>query len=456
MAEMDSFKIPSYAPTGFHLLSKPTGAICNLDCKYCFFLSKEALYPGSNFRMNDDMLDKYIKQLLESHTAPEVNVAWQGGEPMLMGIDFFKKSVELVDKYKRPDQRIMHSIQTNGVLIDDEWAEFFHKNKYLVGLSVDGPKEIHDEFRVNKGGKGTFDQVMRGWQFLVKHNVEFNILCTLHSANINKPLEVYKFFRDEMKAEYLQFIPIIERATEETLPVANQGWSERPGGERPLYIQKGDIVTERSVKAEEYGDFYISIFEEWVRRDVGKVYIQMFDVTLGTHVGQYSLCIHSPNCGTALAMEHNGDMYSCDHFVEPDYMLGNINDTHMIELVASAKQKKFGTDKQDTLPKYCRDCSVKFSCNGGCPKDRFINTPDGEAGLNYLCAGYKNFFNHVTKPMQTMAELIKKGRFADEIMEIYNQGDQKVMHLFETTGRNDMCPCGSGKKFKHCHGINIE
>ena len=454
MSEKDIFKIPAYAPAAFHLLSKPTGAICNLDCKYCFFLSKEALYPGSKFRMDDDMLEMYIKQLLESHTAPEVNVAWQGGEPTLMGLDFFKRSVELVNKYKRPDQKILHSIQTNGVLIDEEWAKFFNENNYLVGLSVDGPKEIHDEFRVNKGGKGTFDQVMHGWENLVKHKVEFNILCTLHSANVDKPLEVYKFFRDEMKAEYLQFIPIIERATDATLSNANEGWSERPGGERPLYVQKGDLVTERSVKPEQYGNFYISIFEEWVRRDVGKIYVQMFDVTLGTHVGQYSLCIHSPTCGTALAMEHNGDMYSCDHFVEPDYLLGNIKDTHMIELVSSAKQKKFGTDKLDTLPKYCRECNVRFSCNGGCPKDRFINTPDGEPGLNYLCAGYKSFFNHVDKPMRTMAELIKTGRYADEIMDIYRKGHEKIKNLFANTGRNDLCPCGSGKKFKNCHGNN--
>ena len=219
-----------------------------------------------------------------------------------------------------------------------------------------------------------------------------------------------------------------------------------------MYTQKGDIVTGRSVKPEQYGKFYISIFEEWVRRDVGKIFVQMFDVTLGTHVGHYSLCIHSPTCGTALAMEHNGDMYSCDHFVEPDYLLGNINDEHMIELVSSAKQKKFGNDKLDTLPKYCRECEVKFSCNGGCPKDRFINTPDGEPGLNYLCAGYKLFFNHVDKPMKTMADLIKKGKYADEIMDIYRKGDKKVMELFAATGRNDLCPCGSGKKFKNCHG----
>jgi len=426
MAKRNSYNIPASAPAAFHLLSKPTGAICNLNCKYCFFLSKEALYPGSNFRMDEDTLEVYISQLLESHKSPNVNVAWQGGEPMLMGLDFFKTSIELVNKYKRPEQNILHTIQTNGILIDDEWAKFFKENNYLVGLSVDGPKEMHDAFRVNKGGKGTFDQVMEGWRSLVKYNVDCNVLCTLHSANAEKPLEVYRFFRDEMKAEYLQFIPIIERATEDTLPIANRGWGQNYGADRPLYVQKGNIVTNRSIKPKQYGNFYIEIFEEWVRKDVGKIFIQMFDVTLGTHVGEYSLCIHSPTCGTALAMEHNGDMYSCDHFVEPDYLLGNINDTNMMEIISSEKQMKFGTDKKDTLPDYCNKCSVKFSCNGGCPKDRFVTTPDGEPGLNYLCEGYKMFFSHVNKPMRIMAELINNGRYADEIVGIYRNEDERA------------------------------
>lgn len=419
-------KVSHYIPTDFHLLAKPTGAVCNLDCKYCFFLSKEALYPESNFRMSDDLLDKYIRQLLESNSNPEVNIAWQGGEPMLMGIDFFKTSIELSDKYKRPEQKIIHSMQTNGTLINDEWAEFFKQNNYLIGLSIDGPKEIHDKFRINKGGKGTFDQVMIGWEKLVKHNVDYNILCTLHSANIGKPLQVYKFFRDEIKVEFIQFIPIIERATSEILPLANQGWSVHPGSSRLLYVQKGNMVTDRSVKPEQFGNFYISIFEEWVRKDVGKVFVQMFDVTLGSYVGLYSLCIHSPACGKALAMEHNGDMYSCDHFVEPDYFLGNLNDRHMMEIVSSENQIKFGTAKLDSLPGYCLKCNVRFSCNGGCPKDRFINTPDGEEGLNYLCEGYKKFFNHVNKPMQIMADLISKNRYADEIMSIYEANDAEM------------------------------
>jgi uncharacterized protein len=414
---------PENAPPAFHLLTKPTGAICNLDCKYCFFLSKEMLYPGSRFRMADEMLEIYIKQLLESHRTPEVTVAWQGGEPTLMGLDFFKRTVELVDQYKKPNQRINYTIQTNGTQLDEAWAIFFKQHNYLVGLSVDGPRELHDAYRVNKGGEGSFAQVMRGWELLMKHQVEVNILCTVHAANQDHPLEVYRFFRDELGAQFIQFIAIVERATRETLPIANEGWSERPGGERPLYVQSGSLVTERSVQPEKYGRFLIDIFEEWVQRDVGEVYVQIFDVTLGSWVGQHNLCIFAPTCGNALALEHNGDLYSCDHFVEPDYLLGNIKETHMIELVASDQQRKFGQDKMTTLPRYCQECEVRFACHGGCPKNRFIKTPGGEPGLNYLCAGYKSFFKHVNRPMKIMAALLRQGRPPAEIMTIYTKED---------------------------------
>ncbi|HCB49176.1 MAG TPA: anaerobic sulfatase maturase, partial [Chloroflexi bacterium] len=288
--------MPQNAPPAYHLLVKPTGAICNLDCKYCFFLSKEMLYPGSRFRMADELLETYIRQLLESHRIPEVTIAWQGGEPTLMGLDFFKRSVELAEKYKKPGQRISHTMQTNGTKLDDDWCAFFKAHDFLIGLSVDGPKEIHDTYRVNKGGEGSFDQVMRGWEYLRKHEVEYNILCTVHAANADFPLEVYRFFRDELETQFVQFIPIIERATADFLPLANQGWSERVGGERPLYIQDGHLVTERSVQAEQYGRFLVEIFEEWVRHDVGQVYVQLFDVTLGSWVGQHNLCIFSPTC----------------------------------------------------------------------------------------------------------------------------------------------------------------
>jgi uncharacterized protein len=446
----------SQAPLAFHLLAKPTGAVCNLDCKYCFFLSKEMLYPGSRFRMADELLETYIRQLLEAHQqVPEVIIAWQGGEPTLMGLDFFKRSIELVEKYRQPGQTILHTIQTNGTKIDGDWAAFFKQHNFLVGLSVDGPQPLHDFYRVNKGGSGSFDQVMRGYHYLIKHGVDVNILCTVHAANADHPLEIYHYFRDELKAQYMQFIPIVERATVETLPLANQGWSERVGGDRPLYTQIGDLVTERSVKPEQYGRFLTAIFDEWVRRDVGKVFVQSFDAALANWIGQPSLCIFQPTCGNALALEHNGDLYSCDHFVEPGFLLGNIQETHLIDLVASDQQRKFGQDKWDSLPKYCRDCEVLFACYGECPRNRFIHTPDGEPGLNYLCAGYKLFFNHIDRPMRIMADLLHRGRYADEVMNILAMEEmQKIKQAMDQARPNDPCPCGSGKKFHKCHGRN--
>ncbi|MGB3715072.1 MAG: anaerobic sulfatase maturase [Candidatus Promineifilaceae bacterium] len=473
---------PDQAPPYFHVLAKPTGAICNLDCKYCFFLSKEALYPGSPFRMTDDVMEAYVKQIIESQQAPQVTLAWQGGEPTLMGLDFFRQVMAVVEKYARPGMTINHTIQTNGTKLNDEWCEFFRQHNFLVGLSLDGPKEMHDAYRVDKRGEGTFDQVWAAAQLLQRHEVEFNILCTVHAANGDHPLEVYRFFRDELGTDFIQFIPIIERATPDLLPIANIGWGDydkgsdsvgadprvRPVGQeltiaksskRPLYTTQGNLVTERSVKAEQWGNFLIVIFDEWVRNDVGKVFVQLFDSSLGSWVGQgASLCIHRETCGDALALEHNGDLYSCDHFVEPDYLLGNIKTDHMIELVASDQQRKFGNDKRDTLPRYCVECPVRFACHGGCPRNRFIKTPDGDEGLNYLCAGYKTFFTHVDRPMKIMAQLLRSRRYADEVMGIMvdeergasigTPGQQPV----EKVGRNEPCPCGSGKKYKHCHG----
>ena len=393
-------QVPPNSPPAFHLLAKPRGAICNLDCKYCFYLAKEDLYAGSKFRMSDEMLDAYIRQLIEAHRVPEVTVAWQGGEPTLMGLDFFRRSIELEKKYCKPGMTIQNTIQTNGTLINDDWAKFFKENNFLVGLSIDGPREMHDFYRIDKQGEPTFDRVIRGLDFLQKHGVEWNALTTVHHANGDHPVEVYCFLRDDCKAQFIQLIPIVERK------YATTG--------------KPDGVTERSVTAEQYGKFLVGVFEEWVRRDVGTVYVQMFDVALANWFGEPSgLCVHSKTCGGALAIEHNGDMYSCDHFVEPKYKLGNIAEKHMLQLVASEQQLKFGQDKYDTLPKYCRECEVLFACHGGCPKDRFILTPDGEAGLNYLCAGYKIFFNHVNKPMQVMTELLDRNLAPAEIMKNY-------------------------------------
>ena len=433
------------APPQFHLLAKPSGSTCNLDCTYCFFLSKEALYPNARSRMSDDTLEQYIRQLLESHQTPTVTVAWQGGEPTLMGLDFFKLSVEYVEKHRRPDQEIQYTFQTNGVLLDDDWCAFFKQHNFLVGLSVDGPEDIHNTYRVDRGGKGTFKQVMRGLGYLKKHEVDFNILCTVNAANQYRGREVYEFFRDELGATWIQFIPIVERATAETLPIANQGWSERPGGQRLLYTQTGDRVTERSVGGEQYGQFLVDIFEEWVRHDVGNIYVQIFDVTLHAYFGQYLLCIHAPTCGYGPALEYNGDLYACDHFVEPDFLLGNIHETHMLELVASPEQRRFGDNKRDLLTQQCQNCEVRPLCNGGCPKDRFILSRDGEPGHNYLCDGLYRFFSHVRPAMEIMALLVQRKQPAARVMEWVAAEDAK-------RGRNALCPCGSGKKFKHCHG----
>lgn len=403
-------------PRTFHLLAKPTGAVCNLDCIYCYYLSKETLYPGSPFRMTDEVLGGYIAQLLEANVAPEVQIAFQGGEPTLMGLEFFERAVKLARIHRKPDQSLAFSLQTNGTRIDEAWCEFFKRNKFLVGLSIDGPKEVHDTFRLNKGGNGTFDRVLEAWGLMKQYGVDVNVLCTVHSANQNRGLEVYRFFRDELGVEFVQFIPIVERATPENFEIAEKGWHEKAGGERPLYEQTGSLVTSRSVNPEAYGRFLCEVFDEWILRDVGKMFVQMFDVTLGAYFGMHSLCIFAPTCGEALALEHNGDLYSCDHFVEPKFRLGNILEERMATLVELPQQRRFGLDKRETLPKMCRNCDVRFACNGGCPKDRFATTPDGEPGLNYLCPGLMAFFRHTQPQMRRMADLVRRGKLAAEIM----------------------------------------
>jgi uncharacterized protein len=433
------------APPGFHLLAKPSGSTCNIDCTYCFFLSKESLYPNEQHRMSEATLEAYVRQLLESHRMPEVTVAWQGGEPTLMKLDFFRRSVGLVERYRRPGQTVKHTFQTNGLLIDDDWCAFFKQHDFLVGLSVDGPRALHDTYRVDRRGQGTFDRVMDGWRHLREHQVDFNVLCTVNAANQHHGRDVYRFFRDELGARWVQFIPIIERATEQTLPIANKGWSEQPGKQRLLYTQTGDRVTERTVGAEQYGRFLVDVFEEWVRRDVGEVYVQLFDVTLEAYFGRHLLCIHAPTCGLGPALEYNGDLYSCDHYVEPRYKIGNIHQTHLLDLVASPEQRKFGQDKLDTLTAQCRNCEVRSLCNGGCPKDRFALSRDGEPGQNYLCAGLELFFKQTRPAMQEMARLLQQRRAPAEIMAATAAEDER-------RGPYQPCPCGSGRKFKFCHG----
>jgi len=407
------------APPAFHLLAKPSGAICNLDCDYCYFLSKERLYPGARFRMSDEVLEAYIAQLLDAHRGPEVTVAWQGGEPTLMGLDFFRRSVALVERHRRPGQRVAYTVQTNGTLVDDAWASFFKEHGFLVGLSVDGPADLHDAYRVDKKGDGSFERVMRGWDALRAREVDVNVVGTVHAANADHPLRVYRFFRDEMGARFLQFIPIVERVPDPSAPAVIPPGASGTARQRPLYTQTGSRVTDRSVGAAQYGRFLIAIFDEWLRGDVGEVYVQDFDVALANWHGEPpGLCVFSETCGRSLALEHNGDLYSCDHYVEPAYRLGNILQRPLLELVASEPQRQFGLKKRASLPEFCRSCDVRFACHGGCPKDRFIRTPDGEDGLNYLCAGYKAFFQHIDRPMRVMSRLLREGRAPAEASRV--------------------------------------
>ena len=436
---------PVDGPPAFHLLAKPSGSTCNIDCTYCFFLSKEALYPNDKHRMSEATLDAYIRQLLEAHRTPTVTVAWQGGEPTLMKVEFFRRSVELVEKYRRPGQTVQHTFQTNGILLDDEWCTFFKEHRFLVGLSVDGPRALHDTYRRDRSRNGTFDRVMQGWALLRRHGVDFNILCTVNAANEKHGRAVYQFFRDEMGATWVQFIPIVERATEQTIGIANSGWSEQPGRKRLLYTQSGHLVTTRSVGGEQYGRFLVDIFEEWVRHDVGRVFVQMFDVTLEAYFGRHMLCVHAPTCGQGPALEYNGDLYSCDHFVEPGYLLGNIHQTNLLTLMASDAQRKFGDDKRDSLTTQCQRCEVRPLCNGGCPKDRFADSHDGEPGQNYLCGGLYLFFTHTRPAMQTMARLLQEGRPPSYLMALTAVEDER-------RGIYAPCPCGSGRKFRFCHG----
>ncbi len=432
-------------PPRFHLLAKPSGSTCNIDCTYCFFLSKEALYPNSRSRMSDETLDSYIRQLLGSHETPEVTVAWQGGEPTLMRIDFFRRALDAIERHRRPDQVVTQTFQTNGLLVDDAWAAFFAENDILVGLSVDGPKDIHDTYRKDRRGQGTFDLVMRGLDRLKAHGVRFNILCTVNAANQHRGREVYRFFRDTLGATWMQFIPIIERATAETLPIANKGWSEVPGASRLLYTQTGDLVTERSVLPRAYGEFLIDIYEDWLRRDVGQVFVQMFDVTLEAYFNRHLLCIHAPTCGYGPALEHNGDVYTCDHFVEPAYKLGNLHDTPLADLVALPQMHRFGLDKRDRLTGQCKTCPVRQLCNGGCPKDRFASSKAGEAGHNYLCEGLELFYTHTRPTMTAMAHLIRNGQSPAGLMAFVRAEDAR-------RGGPAPCTCGSGRRLSACHG----
>jgi uncharacterized protein len=421
-------------PPAFHVMVKPQGAICNCRCQYCYYLPKEHLYPGGNFRMTEELLERFTHQYIESQSVPQVTFAWQGGEPTLMGLDFFKHAIELQKKYQRPGITISNAIQTNGIVLNDDWCRFFREHDVLVGISIDGPSSLHDIYRTDRGNHPTFDRVMAGIKLLKKHHVEFNTLTCVHAANSDYPLEVYHFLRNEVQSRYMQFIPIVLRDSQTSL-------------------QHGETVNRKSVGGKQYGDFLSAVFDEWVRRDVGKVFVQTFDAALASWAGQPpGVCIFDETCGIALVLEHNGDLYSCDHFVEPDYLLGNINDIDLAVLVGSAEQRHFGLAKRDTLPKYCQECPVRFACNGGCPKNRISLTPDGEPGLNYLCEGYRAFFNHIAPQMGFMARELAAGRPPANVMLAVARQDTEFERKLARAGRNDPCPCGSGLKFKHCHG----
>jgi len=380
----------------FSLLVKPAGAACNLACEYCYYLSKEKLYPDSPLRMGAEVQKEYLRQLLATQPGPEVSLTWQGGEPMLMGLDFFKRSVEWVDEFRRPDQKVSYSLQTNGTLLNDEWCAFFKEHHFLIGISIDGPAEMHNAYRKDKIGKGSFYRVKRGWGFLQKRGVDTNTLCAVHAANANHPLEVYRFLRDEFRSQFIQFIPVVERG-------------------------ENNRVSERSVGGEAYGRFLVGIFDEWIQHDVAKVYVQIFDSALASWCGlPASVCIFQETCGRSLVMEHNGDVYSCDHFVLPSNLLGNIHEVPLDQMAASPTQRKFGLEKREKLPRCCRECDVLFACHGECPKNRFVTSSNGQVNLNHLCAGYRLFFHHIDRPMRIMADLWQAGRAPREIMGLLN------------------------------------
>ena len=399
----------------FSVLAKPTGAACNLNCAYCFFLSKDLLWDASHQSMSEDMLRSYLTAYFDAQPDGPVTLGWQGGEPTMRGLEFFRLAVRLANELHRPGQTVEHTIQTNGTLLDDEWGDFLAENHFLVGISIDGPADLHDHYRVNKAGRGSHAQVIRGWRLLQAHGVETNVLCTVNSVNVDQPLRVYRYFRDELGAQFIQFIPIVERVTPDEAAAAEAGW-RRPDGSRVLYTQTGEQVTSRTVDPHKWGEFLSRVFDEWVSRDVGQVFVQHFDITLAAMFGQYSLCVHAPECGRALTIEHNGDVYSCDHFVESDYLLGNIAERGFAEMLASPMQLEFGRSKRTALTRQCQECPVRWACNGGCPKDRFSLSRDGEPGQNYLCQGYYNFFTHVTPAMQAMGRLLQQGHPASDIM----------------------------------------
>ena len=427
---------------GIHLMAKPTGPICNLDCSYCFYLEKEALFPErQRFLMSEEVLRTYVEQNIRTEPGPEVLFTWQGGEPMLRGLDFYRQAV----RYQRElagGKTIRNALQTNGVLLDDEWCAFLIEAGFMVGISLDGPREIHDAARVDKRGRPTFDAVMKGIGLLKKYNIEFNVLVTVTDPVSKHPLEVYQFLRRN-GLRHVQFNPVVERLPGSEDAAAGLTFAQprksgdsdlaqpgdaagrpsaRPGksagGELdPSGTSPGSMVSEHSVAPAAYGEFLIAIFEEWVRHDVGTMFVMNFEWALASFMGlPATICLFAQDCGKALIVEHNGDVYSCDHFMYPQYRLGNLESDGLAQLANSQQQQIFGRSKSADLPQYCRRCEVRFACHGECPKNRFMTTPDGQPGLNYLCPSYKRYFTHIAKYMNAMAKLISHGQPAALIM----------------------------------------
>src|SRR4051794_22477903 len=401
------------AKNHFHMLAKPSGPICNLDCHYCFYTEKESLFePKTPFRMSEETLENFIKNYIYAQDSEEIPFVWQGGEPTLMGLNFYKKVVELQKKYAN-GKRITNSLQTNGTLLTDEWFPFLAENQFLVGLSLDGPKEIHDRYRVDRGDKPTFERVLNTLHNLQKYGMQYNVLTCVTNESSNHALEIYHFLKNE-GVEYIQFIPIVERLADEQATALGLRHAT------PASInEEGVHLAPWTVDPEKYGDFLITIFDEWVTQDVGTINVMNFESSLVAWMGlPATVCIFAETCGKAAIIEHNGDVYSCDHFMYPDYKLGNIQSETFKEMIDSIQQSEFGQAKKTTLPKYCQSCEVKFACNGECPKHRFLTTPDGEPGLNYLCAGYKKYFTHIHRYMKVMVQLLENDLPASKIMDV--------------------------------------
>ncbi len=397
----------------FHLMAKPVGPRCNMACRYCFYTEKEALFPArGDFRMSDRVLEAYIRGIAESQDTTELTYAWQGGEPTLAGIGFFRRAVELQRRYAggRP---VQNALQTNGLALDDEWCEFLARHRFLVGLSLDGPADLQNEYRVDSAGRPQFDRVLRALNTLRKYGVPFNILTVVHRANAARPLEVYRYLRDA-GARHLQFIPAVERSPD--------------GAARALGLQLApppDLSAEAAAPArvlpwcpapEAFGDFLVAIFDEWIRRDVGRVFVQTFEVALGQWMGlPAGVCQSAPTCGRALALEHNGDVYACDHYVYPAFRLGNVLESPLADLVDAAAQTRFGDAKRDRLPAVCRACPWLRMCGGDCPKHRILPAGPGEPPVSYLCEGYRRFFEHAAPWLRRLEVLLRAGRPATDI-----------------------------------------